>query len=140
MRRLHIDLLKMVFASSGVISIGVILGLILVGPSGLSALMMSIRPPWHIIGGILALTISGCLTIFKFYPFLRDDEEPITAEIVSAAIKSLYFFLIPLTALGWILIGDIQEAINYYIGIGICFFILTASMFFSAMLAEAFRR
>jgi hypothetical protein len=130
----------MVFASSGVISIGVILGLILVGPSGLSALMMSIRPPWHIIGGILALTISGCLTIFKFYPFLRDDEEPITAEIVSAAIKSLYFFLIPLTALGWILIGDIQEAINYYIGIGICFFILTASMFFSAMLAEAFRR
>lgn len=140
MRRLHIDLLKMVFASSGVISIGVILGLILVGPSGLSALMMSIRPPWHIIGGILALTISGCLTIFKFYPFLRDDKAPITTEIVSSAIKSLYFFLIPLTALVWILIGDIQEAIRYYIGIGICFFILTASMLFSAMLAEAVRR
>jgi len=81
----------------------------------------------------------GRETIFKFYPFLRDDEKPMT-EIVSAAVKSLYFFLIPLTALVWILIGDIQEAIRYYIGIGICFFILTASMFFSAMLAEAFRR
>jgi len=65
MRRLHLDLLKMVFASSGVILIGVVLGLILVGPSGVSALMVSIHPPWHIIGGMLALTISGCLTIFS---------------------------------------------------------------------------
>jgi len=134
------DWLQMMLISLVLLMLGILLCLLCAGSQGLTNFLKTIQLPISMLGGIGAITLMLCITILKTYPVIRKSDFT-TFRLPSLFSKALFFFLVPLTLVGDLIVyGNFQETAKFYVLAGVICLIFTSAMFFSTLLGEIFIR